>query len=70
MDPTIQEAETERGFPWGSVRTGQDGRQWECTPLTPAFVKQRQADVCEFKASLVYRVSSRTSRATQRPSLK
>jgi hypothetical protein len=28
--------------------------------------RQRQADLCEFKASLVYRVSSRTTRATQR----
>ena len=28
--------------------------------------RQRQVDVCEFEASLVYRVSSRTVRATQR----
>jgi hypothetical protein len=28
--------------------------------------KQRQADLCEFEASLVYRVSSRTARATLR----
>ena len=26
---------------------------------------QRQADLCEFEASLVYRVRSRTARATQ-----
>ena len=26
----------------------------------------READLCEFKASLVYKVSSRTARATQR----
>jgi hypothetical protein len=30
------------------------------------FGKQRQADFCEFKASLVYRASSRTAKATQR----
>ena len=36
-----------------------------CTPLIPALGKQRQADP-EFEASLVYRVSSRTARATQR----
>ena len=35
-------------------------------PLIPAFGRQRQVDVCEFKASLVYRVSSRTTRATWR----
>ena len=29
-------------------------------------LRQRQASLCEFKASLVYRVSSRTARATQR----
>jgi hypothetical protein len=34
--------------------------------LIPALGWQRQADLCEFKASLVYRVSSRTARATQR----
>jgi len=27
---------------------------------------QRQTDLCEFKATLVYRVSSRTARATRR----
>ena len=35
-------------------------------PLIPALGRQRQADLCEFKASLVYSVSSRTARATQR----
>jgi hypothetical protein len=35
-------------------------------PLIPALRRQRQADHCEFKASLVYRVSSRTTRTTQR----
>jgi hypothetical protein len=30
------------------------------------MVVQRQADLCEFEASLVYRVSSRTARAKQR----
>ena len=28
--------------------------------------RQRQEDLCEFKGSLVHRVSSRTARATQR----
>ena len=34
-------------------------------PLIPALGRQREADF-EFEASLVYRVSSRTARATQR----
>ena len=42
--------------------------QWWCMPLIPALrrQKQRQMDLCEFEASLVYRVSSRKARATQR----
>jgi hypothetical protein len=35
-------------------------------PLTPALRRQTQAGVCELEASLVYRESSRTSKATQR----
>ena len=35
-------------------------------PLIPALQRQRQADLCEFEVSLVYRVSSRTARDTQR----
>jgi hypothetical protein len=32
--------------------------------IIPALRRQRQGDLCEFKANLVYRVSSRTVRAT------
>ena len=32
--------------------------------LIPALRRQRQVDLCEFEASLVYRVSSRAVRAT------
>jgi hypothetical protein len=37
-------------------------------PLIPAIGRQRQTDfwISEFEVSLVYRVSSRTARATQR----
>ena len=36
-------------------------------PLIPALGRLRQADLCEFKASLVYKVSSRRAMAvTQR----
>ena len=34
-------------------------------PLIPALGRQRQVGICEFEASLVYRVSSRASKATQ-----
>jgi hypothetical protein len=34
--------------------------------LTLAQGRQRQVDINEFEASLVYRVSSRTAKATQR----
>ena len=30
-------------------------------PLISAFGRQRQVDLCEFKASLVYKASSRTA---------
>jgi hypothetical protein len=35
-------------------------------PFIPGLRRQRQTDLCEYKASLVYRASSRTSKATQR----
>ena len=39
-------------------------------PLITALRRQRQEDLCEFEASLIYRVSSRTgSRATEEPCL-
>jgi hypothetical protein len=34
--------------------------------LIPALERQEQLDICNIKASLVYRVSSRTARDTQR----
>jgi hypothetical protein len=39
---------------------------WWLTPLILALGKQRQVDLCEFKASVIYRVSSRTARDKQR----
>ena len=35
-------------------------------PLIPTLGRQRQVDFCEFEASMVYIVSSRPARATQR----
>jgi len=36
------------------------------TPLIPTLGRQRQVNLCEFKASLIYRMNSRAARATQR----
>jgi hypothetical protein len=41
-------------------------RQWWIMSLIPEFRRQRQVDLCEFKAGLVYRISSRTARDTQK----
>lgn len=38
---------------------------FECN-LKRGAQEQKEADLCEFKASMVYRVSSRTGRATHR----
>jgi hypothetical protein len=34
--------------------------------LIPALRRQKQADLCEFEASLVYKMNSRTARAVHR----
>jgi hypothetical protein len=36
--------------------------RWWHVPLIPALGKQKQAELCEFKASLVYRMRSRTAK--------
>jgi hypothetical protein len=41
-----------------------------CYPGILALRRQRQVDLCELEASLVYRESTRTARATQRNSVK
>jgi hypothetical protein len=45
---------------------------WWCVPLIPAFRRQRQVDLCELEASLVYKVSSRTAKDlyTEKPCLR
>jgi hypothetical protein len=37
----------------------------ESMPLIPVLRSQRLADVCEFEANVIFRVSCRTSKATQ-----
>lgn len=37
------------------------------TPVIPALRRQRQGDCGKFKTNLIYRVRSRTDRATQKP---
>ena len=40
---------------------------WWCTPLIPAFGRQRQAGLCEFEVSLAYPASTKTGfKATQK----
>ena len=39
---------------------------WWHVPLISALGRQRQVDLCEFKAIMVYRVISRPAKATQR----
>jgi hypothetical protein len=36
--------------------------EWLHTPLILVITRQRQADLCKFKVSLLYRASSRTAR--------
>ena len=39
------------------VKRPSPGQSWWCMSLISALRRQRQADLCEFEASLVYRVS-------------
>ena len=48
------------------IKNGLSAGSWWSILLIPALRRQRQEDLCDFKASLVYRVSSRTARTTQR----
>ena len=56
-------------YGWGQAsldKISAENWAWWCIPLIPALKRLRQADLCEFEASLVYRMSSRIARATQR----
>jgi hypothetical protein len=55
-------------FQYAHVKSSNLAWAWWCTPLIPAL-ESETGGFSEFKASLVYRVSSRTARATQRNSV-
>lgn len=48
------------------VKIKEQGQAWWCTPFIPALEKQRQVNLCEFKAIPVYIASSKITRATRR----
>ena len=48
-----------------TVKRNNRGQAWWHKNLIPALRKQRQVDLCECEASLVYIASSRTARATE-----
>jgi hypothetical protein len=64
LGPGLTCGQTEyQGIDWHTLlKTGESWTWWQLS-LIPALGRQRQAD---FEASLVYRVSSRTARATQK----
>jgi hypothetical protein len=50
--------------------TPTSARQRWHMPLIPALGRQRQAEICQCKASLVYKASSRTAGDTQKTASK
>jgi hypothetical protein len=51
---------------WGAVKRWRQEDPKFKVSLIPALGKKRQADLCEFEASLVYKASSRNADVTQR----
>ena len=61
---TMVNKEPEYSYCMNQLKILEEARQWQRTPLIPRG--QREEALCEFKASLVHRVSFRTARDTQR----
>lgn len=53
-----------------SSQEHEEGWQWWCTSLSPALrIRGRRIRISKFKASMVYRMSSKTARTTLRNSV-
>jgi len=65
LPPPIPHPKEQRGGRGGGGR-GEDIWWWWHMSLIPTLGRQRQANLCEIRASLVYRANSRTAKATQR----
>ena len=49
------------------VKSTGSAKWWWHMPLISALRRQRQEDLCEFKARVVYRESSRTDSIAEKP---
>jgi hypothetical protein len=45
------------------IKKQKSSQIWWHIPLIPAFGRQKQADLCDFEANMVYIMSSKTGRA-------
>jgi hypothetical protein len=49
---------------WNRLEDKRLARWWWLTPFISALSRQRQVDLCEFEADLIYRVSSEGNKDT------
>lgn len=48
-----------------TLKNNNYAKWWWCMPLIPTLRRERQVGLCDLEASLVYRVTSKTAKATQ-----